>query len=475
MSPAGYEGFEILCDLYLVFLQTALFLVMWNVFYKPEKGKKEALFVTVLALVNLFLRLYPDTPGWGRYAACAAVALAYCHIIYQGCFEKAVFTFLLFFHFHGMSFLIASSIYQSLMDELLGRLDIRDTAYMLRMYRSLMIGQICILFFYTVSFVLMTLILKRIVKQPFPMNWQDTVFLSVLNVVGSMLVWMVTDLLMVQIDEEIFSLFTQKKEMVWKIPTMAVLLCTGELSAIYIFRKYKELQSERERHFVEKQQMKAMQRRLEEAENFYGSIRKVRHDMRNHMANIKGLVAGEKYGEAEKYVEKLDETIQELDYKFSTGNAVTDVIINDKYRRAVKSGIVFQVGFAYRETDTISAFDMGIVLDNLLDNAIEACEKIEQEKRYIKLALKRKERFLLIVVENRFDGKLEWRDGESRPRTTKRDSTPDILPEHGVGLKNVEDVADRYLGYMDIKADGEVFRVTVMLQQTVQPNQKFGW
>lgn len=465
MSPAGYEGFEILCDLYLVFLQTVLFLVIWNIFYRPERGKREAVFATVLALVNLFLRLYPDAPGWGRYAASAVVILAYCYLKYRGCMEKAVFTLLLFYHFHGMSFLIASSIYQSLMDELLGRLDIQDTAYMLRMYRSLMIGQICILFFYTVSFLFMTGILKKIVKKPFPMSWQDTVFLSVLNVVGSMLVWMVTDLLMVQMDEEIFCLFTQRKEMVWKIPTMAVLLCTGELSAIYIFRKYKELQGERERHFVEKQQMKAMQRRLEEAENFYGSIRKVRHEMRNHMVNIKGLVAGEKYGEAEKYVEKLDETIQELDYKFSTGNAVTDVIINDKYRRAVKSGIVFQVGFAYRETDTISAFDMGIVLDNLLDNAIEACEKIEREKRYISLSMKRKNHFLLIEVENSFDGKVEWREGESRPRTTKQGGMPDMLPEHGVGLKNVEDVADRYLGYMNIRADGGVFRVTVMLQQ----------
>lgn len=183
------------------------------------------------------------------------------------------------------------------------------------------------------------------------------------------------------------------------------------------------------------------------------------------MANIKGLVAGEKYGEAEKYVEKLDETIQELDYKFSTGNAVTDIIINDKYRRAVKSGIVFQVGFAYRETDTISAFDMGIVLDNLLDNAIEACEKTEREKRYISLSMKRKNHFLLIEVENSFDGKVEWREGESRPRTTKQGGMPDMLPEHGVGLKNVEDVADRYLGYMNIRADGGVFRVTVMLQQ----------
>ncbi len=49
--------------------------------------------------------------------------------------------------------------------------------------------------------------------------------------------------------------------------------------------------------------------------------------------------------------------------------------------------------------------------------------------------------------------------------TVKHSSLPEILMEHGVGLKNVRDVAERYLGYMDIKAGKDVFKVTVMLQQ----------
>ncbi len=137
-----------------------------------------------------------------------------------------------------------------------------------------------------------------------------------------------------------------------------------------------------------------MKQRLEDAENFYGSIRRVRHEMKNHMTNIKGLVASEKYDEVESYIEKLDETIQTMDYKFNTGNAVTDVIINDKYQKAENAGISFQVKFNLGETDTISAFDIGIILNNLLDNAIEACEKLEQEQRYINLTLKKKNHFL---------------------------------------------------------------------------------
>ncbi|MDE7333153.1 MAG: GHKL domain-containing protein [Lachnospiraceae bacterium] len=465
MSQTEYELFNNLYGLCPVLLQVIFLLIIWIIFFRPEKEKKAVVSAGIFAAVNVVLYLFPAVPTWGRYAVSAALVLGYSRIKYGRHLEKAVFTLLLFYNFHSMSFLISSSIYQYLTDDMMGRLDARSADYMLLVYKSQAIGQSLDVIFYTLAFLLMVGMVGKIVKKPFSMNWYDAIFLSALNIVGSMLAWMVVDISVVQIEQEVFFLFMERKEMIWKIPVIAVLICIGEISAIYIFQKYKGLQDEREKHFVEEQQMKAMRRRLEEAENFYGSIRKVRHEMKSHMANIKGLVAGEKYGEVEKYIGKLDETMQELDYKFSTGNAVTDVIINDKYQKAVKSGIAFRVKFDYRETDTISAFDMGIVLNNLLDNAIEACENLEQAKRRISITLKRKNHFLLIEVENSFDGKMEWKDGEAVPATMKQSSLPDVLMEHGIGLKNVKDVADRYLGYMDIKAGRDVFKVTVMFQQ----------
>lgn len=465
MSQAEYELFNNLCELYLVFLRVILLLILWGIFFGLEKKKKAVVPAGIFAAVNVVLYLCLDVPTWVRYAILAAIVLGYCRVKYRRHLEKAVFTLLLFYNFNGMSFLISNSIYQYLMADMLGGLDIWDADYMFHMYKCYAIGQSMNVIFFTLAFLLMIGIVRRIVKKPFDMNWLDVMFLSALNIVGSMLAWMVVDISVVQIDQEVFSLFTERREMIWKIPIIAVLICIGEISAVYIFQKYKQLQEEREKHFVEEQQMKAMKRRLEEAEHFYGNIRKVRHEMKSHMANIKGLVAGEKYKEVEKYIGKLNETMEELDYKFSTGNAVTDVIINDKYQKAVKSGIIVRVTFDFRETDTISAFDMGIVLNNLLDNAIEACENLEQAKRHISLTLKRKNHFLLVEVENSFDGKLEWKDGEAVPATMKQSSLPDVLMEHGIGLKNVKDVADRYLGYMDIKAGRDVFKVTVMLQQ----------
>ena len=58
------------------------------------------------------------------------------------------------------------------------------------------------------------------------------------------------------------------------------------------------------------------------------------------------------------YVCRMDETMQELEYKYVTGNAVTDVIINDKCRRAEKAGIRFDAAFRYRLPPSVSSWPL---------------------------------------------------------------------------------------------------------------------
>ncbi|MBO6175363.1 MAG: GHKL domain-containing protein, partial [Lachnospira sp.] len=409
MSQVTYEIIRKLFEIYPIILQIVLFLVLWNVFFRWEKGIW--IVAGILAVMNICMGLWLEKPGVIRYTMSAVIVLGYCFCKYQKHLENAVFILLLFYNFHALSYLIADSIYQCTVESIFRGLDVLSEEYIFRVYLGMAIGMGILLLSYTLVLLIMTGVVIKIVKKPFMLRWQETIFLSVLNIVGSMIVGISLDLSVVQIEGGVFLLYDDKQEMLWKLPIIAVLIYVGEISAIYIYQNYRKLQKERQKHFVEEQQVKAMKQRLEEAENFYGSIRRVRHEMKNHMTNIKGLVASEKYDEVENYIEKLDETIQTMDYKFNTGNAVTDVIINNKYQKAENAGISFQVKFNLGETDTISAFDIGIILNNLLDNAIEACEKLEQEQRYINLTLKKKNHFLLIEVENSFDGKVIWEDG----------------------------------------------------------------
>ena len=402
--------------------------------------------------------------GWVRYGVSAFVIMGYAGICYKKQIRKAVFVMLAFYNIHCLGYLMASSIYRKIVDEMLKSLDMMQDSYLQEMYHCMAVGMLCLVFSYSALLMAMTIILCRSIKGVDIMAWQDVCLLSVLNFVGSMIAGVVNGLLTVKIDTGFFVLFDEKPDLLWKIPMIAVFIFAGEAALIYFWQKYRVLLAERQKHFVEEQQVKAMKKRLEEAENFYGSIRRVRHEMKNHMANIKGLAGAGEYGEIEDYVRRMDETMQELEYKYVTGNAVTDVIINDKCRRAEKVGIRFDADFRYG--GEIPVFDLGIILNNLLDNAIEACEKLESGKGFIRLMLKRKKQFLLLEVENSFDGTVPVQtDGGLALPTTKQSTLPGIITEHGIGLENVRDVAERYFGGVNIKVKGDVFHVTVMLQQ----------
>ena len=389
--------------------------------------------------------------------------MGYAGIRYKKQIRKAVFVMLAFYNLHCLGYLMASSIYRKIVDEMLKSLDMMQDSYLQEMYRCMAVGMFCLVFSYSILLMTMMLILYRLMKDVTIMAWQDVILLSILNFVGSMIANVVNGLLIVRINTDAFVLFDEKPDLLWKIPMIALCIFAGEAALIYFWQRYRILLAERQKHFVEEQQVKAMKKRLEEAENFYGSIRRVRHEMKNHMANIKGLAGAGEYGEIEEYVRRMDETMQELEYKYVTGNAVTDVIINDKCRRAEKAGIRFDADFRYG--GEIPVFDMGIILNNLLDNAIEACEKLETGKGFIRLSLKRKKQFLILYVENSFDGAVPVSKGSPLPPTTKQSILPGIITEHGIGLENVRDIAERYFGGVNIKVKGDVFHVTVMLQQ----------
>ena len=462
MSQPAFEMINGILDIWKIAIQAVMFLVLWAAAFREKKGKRDGIAAVLFILANIGIGFLPCT-AWVRYGVSALAIMGYGGIRYKKQIGKAVFVMLAFYNLHCLGYLVASSIYRKIVDEMLKSLDMMQDSYLQEMYRCMAIGMFCLVFSYSALLVAMTIILCRSIKGADIMAWQDVFLLSVLNFVGSMIAGVVNGLLAVKIDTGFFVLFDEKPDLLWKIPMIAVLIFVGETALIYFWQKYRVLLAERQKHFVEEQQVKAMKKRLEEAENFYGSIRKVRHEMKNHMANIKGLAGAGEYGEIEDYVRRMDETMQELEYKYVTGNAVTDVIINDKCRRAEKAGIRFDADFRYG--GEIPVFDMGIILNNLLDNAIEACEKLETGKGFVRLSLKRKKQFLILYVENSFDGAVPVSKGSPLPPTTKQSILPGIITEHGIGLENVRDIAERYFGGVNIKVKGDVFHVTVMLQQ----------
>lgn len=162
--------------------------------------------------------------------------------------------------------------------------------------------------------------------------------------------------------------------------------------------------------------------------------------------------------EAERYLAGMQQAVDGIFLQFSTGNPVTDVILNRKAQICQQEGIDFRGDFLYPAGLGIGAFDLGILLNNALDNAIEAGLKTAGDHRFVSLRSYTKGRMFFLVVENTYDGKRPIEEG-SLFRTTKKDTQL-----HGLGMKNMKSCVERYYGTMEYEVSQDTFILTLMLQ-----------
>lgn len=247
------------------------------------------------------------------------------------------------------------------------------------------------------------------------------------------------------------------------IPLMTF-LCL--LSIVYSVRIYEELmrtQEEKSSLIFYKQQLSDMTEHVQEMERLYDGIRGMRHDMNNYIADMEQLLGVGTHPiepEAEKYLYHMKNALDAMTLKFSTGNPVTDVIMNRKCQECEKEGIDFTSDFIFSEQLGIEAFDMGILLNNALDNAIEGCKKcVGKDRAGIRVHSYRKGIMFFLRIENDCNEKSVQYTQDNILRTTKED---DWL--HGIGLKNMQSVAERYYGTMSYEIRDGVFFLTIMLQ-----------
>lgn len=243
------------------------------------------------------------------------------------------------------------------------------------------------------------------------------------------------------------------------------------LVILYGFRLQDEilgLQEERTRKSVLENQISQMQNSMLEMERFYESVRCVKHDMKNQMAVMEKMlceyqVTGNQ--EIVRYFEDMQKTLMGLEQKIHTGNVVSDAVISSKFYYAAKElkDIHLEADdFLLTDKVHVRAYDIGIILNNGLDNAIEACrnEQIKNPDKdlYIKIKSFWKQKMFFIEIENSFDGEVKWgRDGF--PCSTKADGEV-----HGIGLKNIRYCALKYAGDIDCIAGKGKFILSVMLK-----------
>lgn len=246
---------------------------------------------------------------------------------------------------------------------------------------------------------------------------------------------------------------------------------------IVLYQRIKIKQEEKMQNELLAAQVENMRLHIERVEGLYQNIRSMKHDMKNHMLTLERLYAGESTAHAEEahaYSTSLKESISSamtLSGEINTGNPVTDIIIQEMKNEAEKKNIRFHSEFFYPLDSDINAFDVSIILNNALQNAVENAG--DKEAPYISVISYRQNNAYMIEVKNSFSGELQWDKDTGLPRTAKKGQITGYGVSdgtHGFGLSNIRRTARKYSGDIDIvQTEGEFcLHVLLMLERGTQ-------
>lgn len=190
-------------------------------------------------------------------------------------------------------------------------------------------------------------------------------------------------------------------------------------------------------------------------ERQYRQSERLRHDMKNHVIALSGLLRRREWEKMEKYLENMGESgslgIMGED---TTGNMVVDAVLRQKRERAETNHIQWECDIQILGDSGIQEFDLCVLFGNLLDNAIEACEKVRRKDDcFIRIQGGTIKKCFLMVVKNSAEGIVY-------PVSEKNCHD---LENHGIGLLNVRDIVHKYHGELEIEAGEGIFTITILI------------
>ena len=293
-------------------------------------------------------------------------------------------------------------------------------------------------------------------------KWEQ-VFLLFPNLIGLVICMIVRSIMCSVNGTDMFLLLETRPEMNFLLPCISVLCIFSIIFAAMMLRNLKDESNKRIELVVYKNKVEEMEKHIEDIESLYDGIRGMRHDMKNYIADMDALMKQDEDDplikvELRKYLESLQLSVDNLDMKYHTGNPVTDVVMQRYVQLAEKNCIEFNADFLFPSDMGVNAFDLSIIMNNALENAIEACINQKEGRKSITLSSYRRENMFFIIIRNSFDGVLSKKEGKIK--STKLDAG-----NHGYGLQNIEACVEKYYGRAETTVADGYFELAVMLQK----------
>ncbi len=415
--------------------------LMMNVFFE-KKYKSKLPTVIAFVISSATLLALQETGQSGTLKSFIQMLLILCvvFIIYDGKKRLKVFFFVAYSLFVALSKLLSYFAFSFVIDKAIGTIPyLTEESFF---YRILSIELPNI--FMLIIIILMGLFTKSKNKSV-PLRYWLLLFIVPLTTLGTLTVY-----------QYYIELLSPGEEINAYIIISTIGLVFINLLIFFLFSKLQnQLELERNQILISTQ-MRLEKESFQKMEESYNRTREIRHDMKNHILSLKGLAENADKAQLLDYLEKMTDALEEATYISVSHNSAVDAIINEKLLTAQKNSIATHFDVVPLNYEGVPSMDICTILSNALDNAIEACEKIENaSERYINLKIS-EDNGIFISVSNPSSEAPKKRAGIII--SSKKDTE-----NHGLGLKSIKRTVDKHNGDMLTKYQDGIFTLIAEL------------
>ena len=229
------------------------------------------------------------------------------------------------------------------------------------------------------------------------------------------------------------------------------------LSVAYYFYNMVESRIQFYRQTLTKNETEFLQLQLDALQDVKENeeqVRRIRHDLKNHLEVIQSLCEEGNLDELKKYTQQLNKENILAGGDILTGNKIADIILRSKSKLAEEQGIRFTFTGALDTLEKVDAPDICGLLSNAYDNALEACQGVQDA--YIHTEVQTTRNYTVIYISNSTREKVRIRNNSLA--TTKADKHT-----HGYGTSIMKRIAHKYNGSCTFHYEENVFRVKIVL------------
>lgn len=238
-----------------------------------------------------------------------------------------------------------------------------------------------------------------------------------------------------------------------------IMMCAANIAVFSTIAKQNALIETKEKLLFAEKHIHRQILHYEELYKYRTEMQMFRHDSKNRLLSMMGIL---KKGDIEKALQELQSNLDFIDEMsksiVDSGNPIIDAVLQSKLHDAVQRGINLKISTKLAEKINADELEIGIIIGNALDNAIEAVEKIEASQN-------KEIAFSMISSQNRISISVKNPVCENFDASNLK-STKDNQELHGFGINSIKTIARKYDGLTDFICKNNFFYANINLANT---------